>query len=202
MTQYVTGATIRTLREKKHYTQKQLADLLCVSDKTVSKWENGRGFPDIALLEPLAQHLGVSVAELLSGQCVTNHNRAGNMLRTKFYVCPLCGNVLHATGQAVVSCCGITLPPMEAEAPDEAHALNQQWLDGELYVTLAHPMEKNHFVSFAALVSFDRVQLVKLYPEQEPAIRFAGVRPGDRILVCCNRHGLFAEKAARRPETH
>ena len=91
---------------------------------------------------------------------------------------------------------------MEAEAPDEAHALNQQWLDGELYVTLAHPMEKNHFVSFAALVSFDRVQLVKLYPEQEPAIRFAGVRPGDRILVCCNRHGLFAEKAARSPETH
>lgn len=88
MTQYVTGAAIRTLREKKHYTQKQLADRLCVSDKTVSKWENGRGFPDIALLEPLAQHLGVSVAELLSGQCVTNHNRAGNMLRTKFLCLP------------------------------------------------------------------------------------------------------------------
>ena len=101
MTQYVTGAAIRTLREKKHYTQKQLADRLCVSDKTVSKWENGRGFPDIALLEPLAQHLGVSVAELLSGQCVTNHNRAGNMLRTKFYVCPLCGNVIHACGEMV-----------------------------------------------------------------------------------------------------
>lgn len=114
----------------------------------------------------------------------------------------MCGNVVYALGKGSYSCCGITLPPMEAEAPDEAHALNQQWLDGELYVTLAHPMEKNHFVSFAALVSFDRVQLVKLYPEQEPAIRFAGVRPGDRILVCCNRHGLFAEKAARRPETH
>ena len=76
-----------------------------------------------------------------------------------------------------------------------------KWLDGELYVTLAHSMEKEHFVRFAALVSFDRVQLVKLYPEQEPAVRFAGVRPGDRVLVYRNRHGLFAEKTARRSET-
>lgn len=44
----------------------------------------------------------------------------------------------------------------------------------EQCVTLAHSMEKEHFVSFAALVSFDRVQLVKLYPEQKPAVRFAG----------------------------
>ena len=177
MEQYVTGSVIRALREKKGLTQRQLAERLLVSDKAVSKWETGKGLPDISLLEPLAAQLGVSVAELLRGEWVENRNRGGSVPRASFYVCPVCGN-------------------------DEAHALNQQWLDGELYVTLAHPMEKNHFVSFAALVSFDRVQLVKLYPEQEPAVRFAGVRPGDRILVCCNRHGLFAEKAARRPETH
>ena len=202
MDSYVTGTAIRQLREVKHLTQAELAEKLAVSAKAISKWETGRGLPDISLLEPLAAALGVSVLELMQGEPVVNRNRSANLLRAKLYVCPLRGNVLHATGQAVVSCCGITLPPMEAEAPDEAHALNQEWLDGELYVTLAHPMEKNHFVSFAALVSFDRVQLVKLYPEQEPAIRFAGVRPGDRILVCCNRHGLFAEKAVRRPETH
>lgn len=202
MEQYVTGSVIRTLREKKGLTQRQLAERLSVSDKTVSKWETGKGLPDISLLEPLAAQLGVSVAELLRGEWVENRNRGGSVPRASFYVCPVCGNVVYALGKGSYSCCGITLPPLEAEAPDEAHALNQQWLDGELYVTLAHPMEKNHFVSFAALVSFDRVQLVKLYPEQEPAVRFAGVRPGDRILVCCNRHGLFAEKAARRPETH
>lgn len=202
MEQYVTGSVIRTLREKKGLTQRQLAERLSVSDKTVSKWETGKGLPDISLLEPLAAQLGVSVAELLRGEWVENRNRGGSVPRASFYVCPVCGNVVYALGKGSYSCCGITLPPLEAEAPDEAHALNQQWLDGELYVTLAHPMEKNHFVSFAALVSFDRVQLVKLYPEQEPAVRFAGVRPGDRILVCCNRHGLFAEKAVRRPETH
>ena len=183
-------------------SQGELAEQLGVSRQAVSKWETGKGLPDISLLEPLAAQLGVSVAELLRGEWVENRNRSGSVPRASFYVCPVCGNVVYALGKGSYSCCGITLPPMEAEAPDEAHALNQEWLDGELYVTLAHPMEKNHFVSFAALVSFDRVQLVKLYPEQEPAVRFAGVRPGDRILVCCNRHWLFAEKAARRPETH
>ena len=72
-----------------------------------------------------------------------------------------------------------------------------KWLDGELYVTLAHSMEKEHFVSFAALISFERVQLVKLYPEQEPAVRFAGgllrMRrlPSGRFFhaaVCCRIH--------------
>ena len=142
MTQYVTGAAIRTLREKKHYTQKQLADRLCVSDKTVSKWENGRGFPDIALLEPLAQHLGVSVAELLSGQCVTNHNRAGNMLRTKFYVCPLCGNVIHATGTGVFSCCGITLPPLEVEEPETGHEMKVECIDQDLLCDPGSPYDQ------------------------------------------------------------
>ena len=83
MTHYVTGSTIKALREKKNYTQKQLADRLAVSDKTISKWETAKGLPDITLLEPLAKELGVSVAELLSGECITNRNRAGNMLRTK-----------------------------------------------------------------------------------------------------------------------
>jgi len=99
MIQYVTGSTIKALRERKSYTQKQLADLLGVSDKAVSKWETGKGLPDITLLEPLAKTLGVSVAELLSGECVINGNRSANMLRTKFYVCPVCGNVIHAMGE-------------------------------------------------------------------------------------------------------
>lgn len=193
MTQYVTGEVIRTLREKKHYTQKQLAERLCVSDKTVSKWENGRGLPDIALLEPLAKCLGVSVAELLSGQYVTNHNRAANMLRAKFYVCPLCGNVICATGSGVFSCCGITLPPLEVEEPAEEHEIRIQCVEQDYYVTLEHPMTKTHYISFLAYVTSDRVQIVKLYPEQEAAGRFPRGGVG-RIYAYCNQHGLFQVK--------
>ena len=67
MDRYVTGAVIRTLREGKRMTQEELAEKIHVSGKAVSKWETGQGFPDISLLEPLAQALAVSVIELLSG---------------------------------------------------------------------------------------------------------------------------------------
>lgn len=193
MNSYVTGGAVRTLREKKGLTQKQLADQIAVSDKTVSKWETGRGLPDITLLEPLAAALGISVAELLSGEHIVNRNRAGNMMRGSFYVCPVCGNVIHATGAGVFSCCGITLPPMEAETAEGEHALNVETVENDLYVTVNHPMEKDHFLSFCALVTMDRVQLVKLYPEQNAQMRFPCVRHG-MLYVCCNRHGLFSHR--------
>ena len=193
MTNYVTGSTIKALREKKNYTQKQLADRLAVSDKTISKWETTKGMPDISLLEPLAKELGVSVAELLSGECMINRNRSGNMLRSKFYVCPVCGNMIHATGQGAFSCCGIGLPVQEAEEPDKEHALHVEVIENDYYVTLNHPMTKEHYLSFAAYVTSDRVQLMKLYPEQSPEIRFP--RQGHGVLyVYCNRHGLFKRK--------
>ena len=70
MDHYVTGAAIRSLRETKGMTQEELAARIHVSAKTVSKWETGKGFPDISLLELLASALGISVIELLSGSTV------------------------------------------------------------------------------------------------------------------------------------
>ena len=62
------GRFIRESRQAKGMTQKQLAELIHVSDKAVSKWENGAGFPDIKILEPLAECLGVSLLELMQGE--------------------------------------------------------------------------------------------------------------------------------------
>lgn len=64
MNTYVTGAVIKALREQKNCTQQQLADQLHLSAKTISKWETGKGLPDITLLEPLAA-LGGSVIDRL-----------------------------------------------------------------------------------------------------------------------------------------
>ena len=114
MNQYVTGNMIRALREKKQMTQSELAALLHVSDKTVSKWENAKGYPDISLLESIAKVFGVSVAELLSGRAVSNVNVSANMMRSHFYVCPVCGNVLHSMGEAAISCHGVMLMPAQA----------------------------------------------------------------------------------------
>ena len=181
MTGYVTGGAIRALREKKGFTQKQLAERLMVSDKAVSKWETGRGLPDVTLLEPLAAVLGVSVAELLSGACVSNRNRSANLLRSRFYVCPVCGNVLCASGEGCFSCCGVRLPPLEPEAPDDAHALRAERMEDEHDLSLHHPMTREHFISFLAYVTTDRVQVLKLYPEQAAGGPLKSPRPRQRI---------------------
>ena len=190
MDNYVTGALIKKLREAKHLTQEELADKVCVSGKAISKWETGRGFPDIGLLEPLAKALGISVVELLSGTDITNRNRSSDMKKSKFYVCPVCGNVIQATGEAVMICCGITLPPLEAEIPDSEHLISIEIVEDEYYVTVDHPMTKTHYISFLAAVSDQRIQLEKLYPEGASGTRFKIDRV-ERIYAYCNRHGLF-----------
>lgn len=196
MNPYVTGTAIRQFREKKGMTQAQLAEQLCVSDKAVSKWETGNGYPDITLLEPLAQALEISVIELLSGNGVHNVNRSFNMLRVKFYVCPVCGNVICATGDAVVSCCGITLPALEAETAEQAQT---QAVEDEYFITVPHEMTKSHYISFFAAVSDDGVQIVKLYPEGNAQARFKRNRI-KYLYYYCNRHGLFVQRISRKKE--
>ena len=190
MDNYVTGAVIKRLRENKKMTQEELAQKIFVTSKAVSKWETGKGFPDVGLLESLGKALDVSVIELLSGEDITNLNKACNMAKGKFYVCPVCGNVIQTTGEAVISCCGITLPPLEAEEPNEEHSLNVETVEDEYYVTMNHPMTKEHYVSFIAAISDDGVQLIKLYPEGEVQARFKISRVR-KLYAYCNRHGLF-----------
>jgi DNA-binding XRE family transcriptional regulator/desulfoferrodoxin (superoxide reductase-like protein) len=190
MNTYITAATIKSLREAKGLTQSQLAEQIGVSDKAVSKWETGKGLPDLSLLEPLGQALGVSVLELLSGQPVVNKNTSGNMLRTKFYVCPVCGNILHATGSTLISCCGITLPPLEAEDADDAHRPVIEPVEDEHFVTVPHPMTKQHYISFLAYLTSDRLQLVKLYPEGNAETRLR-LRGRGILYLYCNHHGLM-----------
>ena len=193
MNQYVTGAVIKELREKNHMTQAELADRLGVSDKTVSKWETAKGYPDITLLEPIAKEFKISVTELISGNAVSNVNVAANMLRSNLYVCPVCGNIIHSMGEASVSCHGITLFPLEGEESDDEHRLEIEVVDDEYYVTVNHEMTKKHYISFIAAVSSDRIQIVKLYPEGNAAARFSinGVR---EIIYYCNKDGLFMQR--------
>ena len=193
MNTYVTGTTVKQLREARKLTQAELAQRIGVSSKTISKWETAKGLPDITLLQPLAQALGISVIELMNGEQITNKNISANLLRGKFYVCPLCGNVIHATGSAVVSCCGITLPPLEAEDADEGHGICIEAVEDEHFITVHHPMTKGHFISFLAFVTCDRVQMVKLYPEGEAQTRLQ-LRGMGYLYWYCNRHGLFRKK--------
>ena len=190
---YVQNETIRALRERKALTQKQLAEKLCISDKTISKWETGKGLPDISLLEDLARVLGVSLTELMTGDLQTNENRSANLRRMGFYVCPVCGNVITAVGKGSFSCCGIPLPVQEAQPEDNAHTITVEPVEDEICVTIAHPMTKSHYISFVAWVSNDRAELVKLYPEQDITVRFKK-RGHGTVYAYCNRDGLFSRR--------
>ncbi len=193
MDNYITGATIKRLREAKGITQTQLAEQIGVSDKAVSKWETAKGLPDITLIEPLAKALGVSVMELMSGDTVINKNISSNILRSRFYVCPVCGNVIRTTGDTVISCCGITLPPLEAEDVDDAHGITVEKVEDEHFITVNHEMTKNHFISFIAYLTSDRVQFVKFYPEGNAETRLQ-LRGRGYLYIYCNKHGLMKKR--------
>ena len=197
MNEYVTGAVIKELREKHHLTQAELANMLNVSDKTVSKWETAKGYPDISLLEPIARVFGISVTELISGNAIQNVNTSGNMMRSKFYVCPVCGNIMHCMGEAVIQCHGVQLMPCQEEEIDEKHSMSIEMIEDEYFVRVEHEMTKSHYISFIAAVCVDKIHMIKLYPEGNAEVRIP-IRGVRKILFYCNQDGLFGCNVKRK----
>ena len=184
------GALIRRLRTEHKLTQRHLALQLNVSDKAVSKWERGLGCPDISLLPALAQVLGVELEGLLSGQLDSNEPLGGTMKKMNLYVCPACGNLVTALAEPTLSCCGKKLTPLQPQKAEEGHQLSMESVDGELFLTTCHPMEKGHSISFVALLTGDSMRLRKLYPEWDLQVRLPAASHG-KLLWCCTHHGLF-----------
>ena len=189
-----TGALLRRLRRERGWTQRQVAERLGVSAQAVSKWERDQGIPDVGLLPHLAKIFGVSVEGLLDGGLATAAPDGGNMKRLRFYVCPDCGNILTSSSGGQLSCCGRKLEPLEAACADAEHAVTVQEVETDWYITFRHPMEKGHFIRFAACVTPDRLLLVRLYPEQGGEVRIPQLRGGGKLYLCCSRHGLFEVK--------
>ncbi len=184
------GKLLLKLRKEKHLTQKQLADRVNVSDKAVSKWERGMGLPDITLLKNIADVYQITVEKILEGELEINENDGGNMRKIKFYSCPGCGNIITATGDPEVSCCGRKLQALTAQKEDETHKILIQDSEDDLYITFDHVMQKDHYISFIASVSYDRIMLVRLYPEQGGEIRIPRLHYG-KLYFGCSNHGLW-----------
>ena len=187
------GMLLAALRKERDMTQSDVAQRLHVSTQAVSKWERGHGCPDVSLLGPLAEIFGVPAERLLAGSLDPNETEAGNMRKLKFYVCPDCGNILTSAGPADLHCCGRRLEPLTAAPSDVDPGVTVENVEDEWYVTFDHPMEKDHFIRFAACVGSERVLLVRLYPEQGSEFRIPQMR-GTKLYLCCSRHGLFEEK--------
>lgn len=192
-----TGTVISRLRHEKGYTQKQLAELMNISDRTVSKWERGAGCPDISVIVQLADILGVSVEKILSGKEEEKMKNGSNLRNIKFAVCGECGNIITSTGDSVLQCCGRKLEPLKEQACDEAHTPDISVTDGDYYITFSHEMTKKHYIEFAVLVGIERYMLVKLYPEQNAEIRIPRFY-SNKLYFMCSEHGLFSVDMRKR----
>ena len=190
MDQTKTGGLIRALRTQKGLTQKALAEAIGVGDKAVSKWERGLGCPDVSLLPEISRVLGVGLETLLSGSLDANDQERGNMKKLNFYVCPDCGNLITAATETGVSCCGRTLLPLEPQKPEEP--LSVEKIDDSWFVSSPHPMTKDHYVSFVALLTGDTLFLRRLYPEWDLQTRIPAFGHGI-LLWYCTKHGLFRQ---------
>ena len=190
MDQTKIGELIRALRTQKGLTQKKLAEVVGVGDKAVSKWERGLGCPDVSLLPDLSKVLGVRLETLLSGQLDANDQERGNMKKLKFYVCPDCNNLITATTEVGVSCCSRTLFPLEPQKPEEP--LSVENMEDSWFVSSSHPMTKEHYVSFVALLTGDSLFLRRLYPEWNLQTHIPYSCHGI-LLWYCTQHGLFRQ---------
>lgn len=188
-----TGELLSRLRKEKGMTQKQAAERLQVSDRTISKWERGMGLPDVSLWKGISALYGVEIEKILDGELQEKGKETGNMKRMKFYCCKHCGNIFWSMGGGEISCCGRKLSPLQAKAAADDHDIKVEAVEHEYYMTFPHEMKKEHYISFAALVSWDRVTLVRLYPEQAAEVYLPRQRRGE-VYYCCSEHGLFRKK--------
>lgn len=185
------GKLILQLRTEKGLTQKQVADRLNITNKTISKWECGLGCPDVSLWEELASVLGADILKLLQGELNPNRPDIGKMNQIQFYVCPTCGNILTSTGAASIACCGRQLQPLSPATSALKHTPHIEEIEDEYYATMKHEMRREHYLLFAACVNDDRIWFNRLYPEQNAAFRFPNMRSGATLYLYCTQHGLM-----------
>lgn len=184
------GKLICSLRKEHQLTQQQLAARMNISDKAVSKWERGLGCPDVSLLAELSGILGVNLEAFLSGELSANDLVGGNMKKLQFYVCPNCGNLLTATADATVSCCGKTLKPLSPRKAEDTEKLSVEKIENDYFISTGHAMTREHYIAFVALLTGDSIMLRKQYPEWDLQTRIPRFAHG-MLLWYCTRHGLF-----------
>lgn len=184
------GNLIKSLRKEKILTQRQLARSLNVSDKAVSKWERGIGCPDVSLLPKLANIFGVDLESILNGTLSANAKVGGNMKKLKFYVCPSCGNLLTGTSEVSVSCCGKKLAALVAKKAEDGEKLSVEHIENDYFISSDHEMNKEHYITFVALVTGDSVMIRKQYPEWDLQTRIPHFGHGVLYWHCVD-HGFF-----------
>ena len=168
---------IKKARKEKNLTQKELASLLFVEAKTISKWETGKGFPDLTYVPKLAEILALDLKSLINGEEENKKTDNGNLKRMKIYLCQNCGNLIWSTSSSDISCCRHKLKPVETGNFLEGK-VSVEIVDDEYSVSVDHPMEKENYVKYMIFNKDNIVEIVRLYPEGQASAVFPRFRRG------------------------
>lgn len=191
------GRLIAQLRKEKGLTQKNIADALSISNKTVSKWECGLGCPDVSLWSDLSVILGIDMKQMMDGEITMNQPDQGNINKIRFYVCPSCNNILFSTGSSSIFCCGRNMEQLTPIENEHTPQITVEVSDTDYFITINHEMTRDHYILFAAYVKSDRVYLNRLYPEQNATVRIPYM-PGGKLYIYCVKHGLVSFTIKRK----
>ena len=112
------------------------------------------------------------------------------MKNAKYYVCPECRNLVFATGDAEISCCGRKLTALEMKKAEPDEKLSVENIENDWYITTSHPMTKEHYISFVAFATGEKIEMIKTYPEWDMNVRIQKRGHGKLVWYCTN-HGLF-----------
>ena len=141
----------------------------------------------------MSEIFGTDIEALLSGEINKNEMENGDMKKLRFYVCRDCGNIITATSDAAVSCCGNKLTALEPRPANDNERLRVEDIGGEWYITSDHEMTKEHHISFVAYVSDSSVMMFRQYPEWSVDIDLPMFRSG-RLMWYCDKCGLLCQE--------
>lgn len=184
------GMLISQLRKDKNITQKQLADKLNISDRTISKWERGGGIPDISLLSDVADFFDITIETLLNGEILSNDFIGGNMKKARYYICKTCGNMVVSTGDVSALCCDKKMTEETPQKASDSDKLLVEEVENDWYITSNHAMTKEHYISFVSFATGSRLEIIKQYPEWNLQARIQKREHGT-LYWYCTKHGLF-----------
>ncbi|MDN5315208.1 MAG: hypothetical protein PWP10_3958 [Clostridiales bacterium] len=105
-----------------------------------------------------------------------------------------CAKTRATRSNSLLICCGRRLIPQVAAEASFPHLLKFEEIDINSFVSIEHEMAKDNYISFVALVSYDRVLIVRLYPEQDAQARLPLLRKGDTLFFYCMKDGLFKQR--------
>lgn len=181
------GKVIAKLRKEKNLKQKDVANFMNLSDKTISKWERGLGCPDTSLLNELAKILETNIETILSGEILECKNKNDNIKNLHFYVCPKCANIITSFDNMTVYCCGKKIEAREPQKATDNQKLKISKIEDEFFIESNHEMTKENYITFVAYLTSSKIIMEKQYPEWNLCFRVFNYGKGK--LIWGDNHG-------------